>query len=108
MGKMLPSIINLSQATFVPGQVIHNHIMLTYELLKGYTRKGGTPRAMIQLDLQKACDMVDWHALETVLREMGIRSRFTSWIMKMKSTVAYNFTVNREPTAVMQAKRGIK
>ncbi|CAK8564550.1 unnamed protein product [Lathyrus sativus] len=108
MGKMLPNIINLSQVAFVPGQIIHNHIMLAYELLKGYTRKGGTPRAMIQLNLQKACDMMDWHALETVLREMGIPSRFTSWIMKMVTTATYTFSVNGEPTDVMQAKRRIR
>jgi hypothetical protein len=41
LGKVLPSVISLSQAAFVPGQIIHNHIMLAYELLKGYTRKGG-------------------------------------------------------------------
>ncbi|CAI8592318.1 unnamed protein product [Vicia faba] len=43
MGKVLPSIVNLSQDAFIPGQVIHNHIMLAYELIKGYNRKWGYP-----------------------------------------------------------------
>ncbi|XP_058785329.1 uncharacterized protein LOC131660172 [Vicia villosa] len=47
IGKILPSIISLSQFAFVPGQINHNHIMLAYKLLKSYTRKGGTPRCMM-------------------------------------------------------------
>ncbi|CAK8579612.1 unnamed protein product [Lathyrus sativus] len=58
LGSVLPSMVSHNQAAFVKGQNIHNHIMLATELLKGYTRKGGTPRIMMQIDLQKAYDMV--------------------------------------------------
>ncbi|CAK8567987.1 unnamed protein product [Lathyrus sativus] len=54
LGRVLSSITSQCQATFIPGQKIHNHITLAFELLKGYTRKGGTPRCMMQLDLQKS------------------------------------------------------
>jgi hypothetical protein len=43
--KVMSSIINISQAAFVPGQHIHDHILLAYELIRGYIRKGGTPNA---------------------------------------------------------------
>lgn len=56
MRNVLSSIVNQNQATFVHGQHIHDHMMLGYELIQGYTRKGGTPRYMIQIDLQKAYD----------------------------------------------------
>ncbi|CAK8531607.1 unnamed protein product [Lathyrus sativus] len=59
LGSVLPSVISHNQTAFVPGQNIHNHIMLATELLKGYTRKGGTLRIMMQIDLQKAYDMVN-------------------------------------------------
>ncbi|XP_058726138.1 uncharacterized protein LOC131597458 [Vicia villosa] len=72
LGKVLPDIISLCQAAFVPGQKIHHHILLAFELMKGYERKGGTPRCMLQLDLQKAYDMVDWRALEEVMYELGL------------------------------------
>jgi hypothetical protein len=32
MGKVMTSIIGQNQAAFVPGQLIHNHILLTYEV----------------------------------------------------------------------------
>ncbi|CAK8532778.1 unnamed protein product [Lathyrus sativus] len=59
LGKVISDIVHNSQAAFVPGQQIHNHILLAYELIKGYTRKGGTLRCMLQIDLQKAYDMVN-------------------------------------------------
>ena len=53
MGRVMDSIVGKNQAAFVPGQKIHNHILLAYELIKGYSRKGGTPCCMMQIDLQK-------------------------------------------------------
>lgn len=108
LGKTLQSVIHLSQAAFVPGQVIHNHVLLAYELLKGYNRKGGTHRVMIQLDLQKAYNMVEWYELEIILREIGLPGRFTHWIMIVVKTVTYNFNINGELTTKIQARRGVR
>lgn len=108
LGKILPSIISHSQAAFVPGQNIHNHILLAYELLNGYGRKGGTPRVMMQLDLHKAYDMVNWRAMECILKEIGLPMQFVSWIMTGVSTVSYRFNVNGTYSDIMQAKRGIR
>lgn len=47
LGKVLPRIINVNQACFIPGKVIHNHIMLAFEMLRDYSKKGGTPRCML-------------------------------------------------------------
>lgn len=95
LNKVLPSVVSLSQA-------------VSYELLNGYAKKGGTPRTMIQLDLQKAYDMIDWFSLETVLRELGIPGRFISWLLIMVKTVTYIFNINGDLSDVMQAKRGIR
>jgi hypothetical protein len=65
LSRVLGSIISTSQAAFVPGQHIHDHILLAYELIRGYSRKGGTPKCMMQLDLQKAYDTVDWMPCNT-------------------------------------------
>ncbi|CAK8541115.1 unnamed protein product [Lathyrus sativus] len=63
---------------------------------------------MMQLDLQKAYDMVNWQALECILREIDLPRRFVGWIMKATTTVSYRFNVNGEFTDVLQAKRGIR
>lgn len=59
LSKVLGSIISNNQAAFVPSKTIHDHILLAYELIKGYSQKGGMPRCMIQMDIQKAYDSVD-------------------------------------------------
>ncbi|XP_058756821.1 uncharacterized protein LOC131630043 [Vicia villosa] len=76
MANIIGSIRSHNQAASIPGKQIHSHILLATELIKGYTRKQGTPRCLIQLDLQKAYDMLNWKALETILLELGIPETF--------------------------------
>lgn len=67
MSKIMSNIVSKNQAVFVPGRRIHDHILLTYELIRGYYRKGGVPRFMIQMDVQKTYDSDDWQALHVIL-----------------------------------------
>ncbi|XP_058755938.1 uncharacterized protein LOC131629159 [Vicia villosa] len=108
LAKVIGSIVIHNQAAFVPGQQIHNHILLTYELLRGYSTKGGVPRCMIQLDLQKAYDMVDWGALELIMKELGLPNLFINWIMLTVKSVSYRFNLNGLYTSHIQEKRGIR
>ncbi|XP_058762795.1 uncharacterized protein LOC131636156 [Vicia villosa] len=87
---------------------MENHIMLAYELIKGYGRKSGSPRCLIQLDLQKAYDMLNWNALQSIMMEIGLPSRFIQWVMATVTSVSYVFNVNGELTHTMQACRGIR
>lgn len=92
---------------FVPGQQIHNHILLAFELIKGYSRKGGTPRCMMQIDLKKAYDMVHWDALECILKEVGMPQQFIRWVMLDVSVVSFRFNINGCRSNLLQAKCGI-
>ena len=108
LSRVIKSIVHQSQAAFVPGQKIHDQILLAYELIQGYERKGGTPRCMLQLDIEKAYDTVDWKALELIMREVGIPRQFINWVMKTVTTVTYKFVVNGEYTHSLKAKRGLR
>ncbi|XP_058734147.1 uncharacterized protein LOC131605864 [Vicia villosa] len=59
------------------------------EIPKGYGREGGTPRVMMQIDLQKAYDMVNWRAMECILKEIGIAKKFIDWILASMTTISY-------------------
>lgn len=106
--KVLPSIIDINQDAFVPGQIIQNHIMMAIELMRGYSRKGGTPRCMIQHDLQKAYDMMDWGALQLVLKEICMPQMFIHWILIVLNTVTYRFNTNGTVSKEIQARRGLR
>lgn len=70
LSKVLGVIVGDNQAAFMKGQKIHNHILLAYEMIKGYERKGISQRCFMQMDIQKAYDTVDWLALESILNEV--------------------------------------
>lgn len=108
LAKVIGSIINHSQAAFIPGQNIHKHILLAYELIKGYSRKNGTPRCLFQIDLQKAYDMLNWRALEKIMLEIGIPTTFVQWIMNGVTTVSYRYNINGKHSKLMKAARGIR
>ncbi|CAK8544798.1 unnamed protein product [Lathyrus sativus] len=108
LSKVLTIIINQSQAAFIPRQNIHDHILLAYELIQGYNRKDGTPSCLLQLDIQKSYDTLDWYALECILKEFGFPHKFTKWIMLAVSTVSYKFNVAGRITRSLKAKRGLR
>ncbi|XP_058732785.1 uncharacterized protein LOC131604357 [Vicia villosa] len=86
MAKVIGTIVSKHQAAFIPGQHIHKHILLAYELIKGYSRKHGTPRNLIQQDLQKAYDMLNWQALKTILAELGFPNQL---LLKMQENLIF-------------------
>lgn len=108
ISQVLGIIVGQNHVAFVNRQKIHNHILLTYELIKEYGRIGGTPRCFIQMDIQKACEMVDWSALESILNEVGFPEKFTNWIMISFSSVSYRFNINGQYTRIIEAKRGLR
>lgn len=57
---VIDSLIDSGQATFVPGRLITDNILLSHELVKGYGRKGISPRCMMKIDMLKAYDSVEW------------------------------------------------
>ncbi|XP_058775134.1 uncharacterized protein LOC131649386 [Vicia villosa] len=52
--------------------------------------------------------MVDWRALETILNEIDLPTKFVCWIMLVVSTVSYRFNVNGEYSKIMKANRGVR
>lgn len=76
--------------------------------MKGYDRKHGAPKCMLQIDIQKAYDMVHWNALEHILKEFGFPWQFINWVMTTVKTVTYVFNVNGKNTKRMVARRGIR
>lgn len=71
LSKVLGAIIGDNQVAFVKGQKNHNHILLTYELIKGYEKKRISARYLLQMDIQKAYDTINWNVFEKILSEVG-------------------------------------
>ncbi|XP_058783389.1 uncharacterized protein LOC131658071 [Vicia villosa] len=91
LSKVIHTTVHDSQTAFMAGRNIHDNIILTHELIRGYNRKHISPRCTIQIDLQKAYDTVNWDALETTLR-----------------TVSYRYLINGQVSGILKAKRGLR
>ncbi|CAL0333248.1 unnamed protein product [Lupinus luteus] len=108
LGRIIEHVVDDSQSAFIPGRVIHDNIILAQELVRGYDRKGTSPRCMIQMDIQKAYDTLEWDSLKSIMTELGFPQKFVRWTMLCVSTVTYKYSVNGAPTSVLHAKRGLR
>lgn len=106
-GEVIGTLVDSCQSAFVPGRGIHDNILLTQELIRGYKRKRYSSRCMLQLDLQKAYDTVEWGALKVILRELGFPRVFVEWVMICVTTVSYKFLLNGNISASLKAERGV-
>lgn len=96
LGRVIASIVNKNQIVLYQVNIFHDHILLDYELIRGYSMKGGISRCMMQLDLQKA-----W-------REAMLPNQYTKWIMLSVTIVSYWFNINCKYIGSMQARRGLR
>ncbi|XP_058761622.1 uncharacterized protein LOC131635037 [Vicia villosa] len=102
------SIVDLNQIAYVLGQHIQDHILLAYELIRGYSTRGGAPICLIQMDIQKAYDSVEWKAMEDILLELGFPNKFIGWTMTMVRSVSSRYKINNVTSDNMQAKKGLR
>ncbi|GJX19584.1 putative gag-pol polyprotein [Tanacetum coccineum] len=59
------------------------------------------------LDIQKACDIVDWRFLETILVGFGFHPKMVQWIMVCVTGPSYFIRVNGNLHGWVKGKRGL-
>lgn len=94
MNNVFGSLIDPRQDAFVPERVIHDNIILSHELVKGYTGKRVSPKCMLKIDIHKAYDSSQWPFVEQVLKALNFPELFVHWIMQCLSTVTYSVVLN--------------
>lgn len=76
LGEAINTIIDDNQSAFIPGRIIHGNIMMAQELVRGYGRKNISPICMVQMDIQKEYDTVEWTVLTHIMYELGFPQIF--------------------------------
>ncbi|XP_073035341.1 uncharacterized protein [Primulina eburnea] len=104
---LLGDIVDEAQAAFVKGRSIADNIHLAQELMRKYARKRGSPRCILQVDIHKAYETVDWDLLHEVLNSLNF-PRFIQWIMECVTTTSYSITINGHYHGKFDGKRGLR
>ncbi|XP_042950258.1 uncharacterized protein LOC122282367 [Carya illinoinensis] len=109
--QFLPSIVSSSQSAFVPGRLISNNIIVTYEAMHSMKNRMRGKREgymALKLDMSKAYDRIEWDFLEAVLLKMGFSEEWTALVLQCVSTVNYSIMLNGRPLQKFHPMRGLR
>ncbi|GFY96655.1 hypothetical protein Acr_11g0009610 [Actinidia rufa] len=78
------------------------------ELLWQYGRKRSSPRCILNVDLRKAIDYVDWDFIRDMLHALNFPQPFIGWIMSCISSTSYSLSYNGSLHGFFKGNRGLK
>ncbi|KAK9733272.1 hypothetical protein RND81_04G056300 [Saponaria officinalis] len=77
-------------------------------LVKGYDRKGITPRCMVKVDISKAFDTLQWDFIRSMLTSLNFPPIFVGWIMGCITGSWFSIKVNGSPHGFFKGKSGVR
>lgn len=107
LAHVAPHLVHQSQAGFVPGRRLHDHVMLVQALQTFCTNEDHDYYATF-LDFSKAYDMVDQEFLFDVLKEVNIGPAFVSWVELLYNSPLVQIIFNGVLGPTIRPNRGVK
>ncbi len=84
------------------------NIHLAHELIRNYGRKYISPRCMLNIDLRKAYDTLNFDFFQHVLISFGFDAKMVQLIMTCVITAKFSFCVNGSLKGYMQGKQDLR
>lgn len=78
----MSTIVSKSKSEFIEGRLIRDNILMAQEIIRGYNRKGISPRLALKVEIHKAYYSLCFHYLEKALKGVGLPNKFLNWVMK--------------------------
>ena len=107
LARHAPQLIHPTQAGFVPGRRLHDHVNMV-QALQHYCTLEDQDNYATFLDFSKAYDMVDQTFLFEVLAEMNLGATFTSWVRLLYNSPVAHLLFNGTLGPAIRPTRGVK
>lgn len=106
---IISHFIGPAQASFIPGRLSTDNIVIVQEAVHSMRRKKGRKGWMLlKLDLEKAYDRIRWDFLEDTLQAAKLPEAWIVWIMKCVTGPTMNLLWNGEKTEGFKPERGLR
>eukprot|EP00253_Pinus_taeda_P004744 PITA_04744 len=104
---LLPTLVSREQMGYVEGRQILNNIIQAHEVVHSLTSKRQAGMIM-QLDLEKAYDKLNWAYISKVLLAYGFDHNWVRWVMALVTTSSFSILVNGSPSKIFTPSRGLR
>ena len=108
--RVLVAVINELQNAFVAGRLITDNMLVAFETMHSIDqrKKGKEALMAIKLNMNKACNRVEWVYLEAMMKKMGFHDKWISLMMMCVTTMTYSVLINGEPKGIISPSRGLR
>ncbi|KAL8119408.1 hypothetical protein AgCh_016796 [Apium graveolens] len=108
--KVLETVISDTQSAFLPGRLISDNVMISFEIMHYLKRKkfGKEGFMALKLDMSKAYDRIEWKFLKEILLTMGFSNWWMYLILQCVTTVEYNIVHGEYTIGPIIPTRGLR
>jgi hypothetical protein len=107
---VLDEAISPMQSASVPGRLITDNVLISYECLHKIKNKkvGKWGYCAVKLDMHKTYDRVEWNFLESMMIQLGFQEDFVNLLMMCVRSVKYKIRFNNQESNSFTPSRGLR